>query len=467
MGTETGRLSRAGLLVAPLLLAACAGPRPAPPAAAAVSAPESWREPAAAGADVTAEWWTAFGDPALDALVQKALARNIDLSVAAARVAEARAQFQGAAGAQLPQVELVGGGGPQRAVNAFGVGTNQTAGQAQAQIAWDTDLFGRLSNATAAARAQLLATQAAQDGVRLSVVSAVASGYFGLRALDARLAVLEDTATARREALRLATRRASTGYSPLLEQRQAEAELEAAEALIPTTRLAIKRQEDGLSLLLGDLPGAIPRGQALAELRPATAAPGQPAALLRRRPDIAQAEQALVAADRSLDSARAAFMPSVRLTAAGGFVDSTLLPDPVSIFSLGGSILAPIFEGGRLRAQADQAAARRDQAAFLYRRQALVAFREVEDSLAAISRTDEQIAKLSAQRDSLAEVLRMASNRYRAGYSPYLEQLDAQRALLAAELGLVQARSDALTARVQLFQALGGGWAEGREQGPG
>ena len=455
----TGRAAGSWLLCAAALLGACAGPRPEPPQAASITAPQAWREDSPDGAAVAADWWAGFGDPVLDRLVARALAHNIDMSVTAARVAEARAQFQGAAGLQLPQVEIVGNGGPQRFVNPFGLGANQTAGQVQGQIAWDADLFGRLANASAAARAQLLATQAAQDGVRLSVVSAVAGGYFGLRALDARLAVLEETAAARREALRLATRRADTGYSPLLEQRQAEAELQAAEALIPATQLAIRRQEDGLSLLLGELPGEIPRGQVLADLRPATAAPGQPSALLRRRPDILQAEQAMVAADRSLDSARAAFMPTVRLTAAGGFVDSTLIPDPVGIFSLGGSILAPIFEGGRLQAQADQAAARRDQAAFLYRKSVLTAFREVEDSLAAVRRTDEQIAKLAAQRTSLAEVLRMASNRYRAGYSPYLEQLDAQRALLAAELGLVQARSDALTARVQLFQALGGGWS--------
>ena len=214
MATEVARLSsRAGLLAATLLLSACAGPRPAPPAATSVTAPVNWREPATEGGAVTADWWAAFGDPALDALVQKALAQNIDLSVAVARVAEARAQFQGAAGAQLPQLELVAGGGPQRALNAFGIGANQTAGQAQAQIAWDTDLFGRLSNATAAARAQLLATQAAQDGVRLSVVSAVASGYFGLRALDARLAVLEETVTARREAVRLAVRKVATRWT--------------------------------------------------------------------------------------------------------------------------------------------------------------------------------------------------------------------------------------------------------------
>ena len=183
-----------------------------------------------------------------------------------------------------------------------------------------------------------------------------------------------------------------------------------------------------------------------------------PSELLRRRPDIAQAEQPIVAADRSLDAARAAFLPSIRLGAAGGYVDSTLIADPVGIFSIGGSILAPLFEGGRLRAQADVAAARRDQAAYFYRKVALNAFREVEDALAALQRTSEQELVLRQQRDALARALVQATNRYRAGYSSYLEQLDAQRGLLSADLSLVQANNDRLSAAVNLFQALGGGW---------
>ena len=132
--------------------------------------------------------------------------------------------------------------------------------------------------------------------------------------------------------------------------------------------------------------------------------------------------------------------------------------DPVTIWSVGGSILAPIFQGGRLTAQADAAGAQRDQAAFAYRRTALTAFREVEDALAAVKRIDEQILFARSQRDALAEGLRLATNRYREGYSPYLEQLDAQRGLLGAELSLIQLQADALSARIQLFQAMGGGW---------
>jgi outer membrane protein TolC len=186
---------------------------------------------------------------------------------------------------------------------------------------------------------------------------------------------------------------------------------------------------------------------------------GLPSELLRRRPDVAQAEYQLAASDSSLAAARKRFLPQLRLGAAGGAAFSTLLTNPITVWSLGGSVLAPLFQGGRLTAQADAAGAQRDQAAFAYRRVALGAFRDVEDGLAAVHRLDEQVASGERQRAALAEGLRLATNRYREGYSPYLEQLDAQRGLLGAQLALIQTRSDALAARVQLYQAMGGGWS--------
>jgi outer membrane protein TolC len=184
-----------------------------------------------------------------------------------------------------------------------------------------------------------------------------------------------------------------------------------------------------------------------------------PAALLRRRPDIAAAEQQLAASDHALDAARDAYMPDVQLAAEGGLIGSNLaLGSPFELWSLGGSILAPIFSAGRLEAQQDAATARRDQAAFAYRKTALTAFKEVEDSLQAVQRDQEQERAVIAQRDAQARALVLATNRYREGYSPYLDQLDAQRGLLSAQLALVQARTDRFNALVTLYQSLGGGW---------
>lgn len=448
----------AGVLV--LLLSGCAGPRPALPPAAEVTPPAAWRDGRAAStAVVDAQWWRAFGDATLTGLVEEALAHNEDVAIAAARVEEARAQFAAARGARLPQVQGVASGGRTRSVNPFGIDVDQWAGQGEVQAAFDADLFGRLRNSAAAAKAQLLATDYSRETVRLAVCAGVVSGYLQLRTLDERRAILERTLAARAGTLKLIRRRAEAGYGSQLDLAQAQAEYEAAAQVIPGIDLAITKAENGISILLGRTPGAIARGAAITALA-IPAVPSQlPAKLLRQRPDIAAAEQQIVAADRSLDAARAAFMPDVKLSGTGGFAASSLLPNnPLSIFSLGGSILAPIFNGGRIRAAAEGAAARRDQAAFAYRRAALAAFREVEDGMASVERLGQQEDVLARQQAALERVQQLASRRYREGYSPYLEQLDAERSLLSSQLSLVQSRGDRLLAATTLFQALGGGW---------
>ena len=284
------------------------------------------------------------------------------------------------------------------------------------------------------------------------------SGYLTLLGLDARMQVVRDTITARAEALRIAGSRARVGYTSQLELRQAEAEYQAAAVILPQVQLAITRQENALSTLAGRTPGPIARGATLDALVTPGIPVGLPSDLLRRRPDIAQAERTLAASDATIAAARAQYLPTLRLTGTGGAALSTLLANPITLWSVGASVLTPIFQGGRLRANVDASTARRDQAAFAYQRVALQAFRETEDSLAAIDRLAEQDRVLRAQRVAVAETLRHATNRYRAGYSPYLEQLDAQRALLSVDLSRVQLRTDLLNARVSLFQALGGGW---------
>ena len=449
----------AGMATA-LVLSACLGPRPEAPSTTAVAPPPAWRTALGPGTPVRADWWAAFGDPVLTQLVGRALANSPDLGAAAARVEEARASERLARAQLSPLVTASLPTTDARALNAFGVAGTNLAAQPSISASYDPDLFGRLRNASAAARAQLLATEGARDVVRLGLASSVASGYITLRALDARLAVARDTLAARGDALRIARRRAETGYTSNLELHQAEGEYRATEQLIPQAQLAITRQEDALSLLLGDTPRAIPRGAALTALAAPPIPAGLPADLLRRRPDLYQAEQTLVAADRSLDSARAALLPNIALTGSVGVILTTALANPVGIFSLGGSVLTPLFAGGRLRASADAATARRDQAAYAYRRSALTAFREVDDSLAGVQRTREQAIALRGQRDALAAALQNASNRYRAGYSSYLDQLDTQRGLLTAQLALVQANADRLTSYVALYQAMGGGWTE-------
>jgi multidrug efflux system outer membrane protein len=214
-----------------------------------------------------------------------------------------------------------------------------------------------------------------------------------------------------------------------------------------------------LSLLTDEAPATIERGAVFDILAEPDIPAGLPSSLLRRRPDVAEAEYQLAAADSSLVVARKNFLPQVRLSTALGRSFSTAQVDPITIWSLGGSILAPLFEGGRLTAEAEKAGAQRDEAAFAYRGTVLTAFREVEDALASAKRYDEQLTLVKAQRDTLIETLRIATNRYREGYTTYLDQLDAQRGLLSAQLSVVQIRASALSSRVQLYQAMGGGWS--------
>lgn len=446
-------------IVGAVLLASCAtNVAPIPPEAAIVP-PAHWRSSPGPTGPIERQWWQRFGDPVLAALVERALANNVDIALAATRVREARAQERLARSQLLPWLDAGGGITRSRSVGPLGTPTEATSAQPLFQAAYEVDLFGRIDNQVEAARQAFLASQAAADAASLSVAAATASGYITLRGLDARLAIVRATLASRAEALRIARDRAEVGYTSQLELRQAQAEYEATAQIVPQVELQVARQENALSLLLGESPRAIERGVILANLRQPAIPDGLPADLLRRRPDIAQAEFTLAASDATLASSRAQFLPQVRLTGSAGAVLSSALGDPLTIWSIGGSILAPLFNGGRIEAQVETAAARRDQAAFAYRRTVLTAFREVEDNLAGVTRLAEQRTRLDAQRSAVADALRHATNRYQAGYSSYLEQLDAQRALLNVELALVQVEVDQLNALVALYQAMGGGWS--------
>ncbi|WP_404477702.1 efflux transporter outer membrane subunit [Novosphingobium sp. BL-52-GroH] len=443
-----------------VLLAGCAVPSTPPPESAAVVAPEAWRSDLAGTAPLDTEWWRGFGGPTLDALVARALEHNPDVATAVARVREARAQERQARAALLPTLDASLSENDARSVSAFGLPTESASGQPVVQAAYEVDLFGRISDQVSAAREAALSSLAARDTVKLSVAAATASGYLTLCGLRSRLRVAQDTLRVREWALRLSRDRGRVGYISALEVRQAEVEYQSAALIPPQVLLAIGRQENALRLLTGDVPGAVHSGEIEAIAPPPLPQAGLPSELLRRRPDIAQAERTLAASDATLSVARKQFLPSVRLSASAGAVFNSALPDPITIWSVGGSILAPLFHGGELRAGVESAAARRDQAAFAYQKATLTAFREVEDALAAITQLARQREVQEAQRANLQQTVRQAGDRYEAGYASVLERIDAERALLTAELNLVQLRTDELTARVTLYQALGGGWRE-------
>ncbi|MBG6117371.1 MULTISPECIES: efflux transporter outer membrane subunit [unclassified Sphingobium] len=431
--------------------------RPQPPQAS-IAAPSGWREQVAASAvPVSAEWWRQFGDPALSAVVERAIDNNSDVLIAAARIEEAEAQMRLAGAARLPTL-AVGGGAAYDSSPAGGQPREVFALQPQITANWTLDLFGRLRALTDAARAQYVATVADRDAVRLSIAAATAQAYVTLLSIDAQLDVTRQTLTSRTEARRIAQDRADLGYSSQLELTQAQSEYEAVAQTLPQLEQARRLQENSLRLLTGDLPAAVERGRLVALTVPAVPSL-LPSELMRRRPDIAAAEARLAAADRVIASRRAEFLPDVSLSASGGalIVDQGGY-DPVSIWSLGASVLAPLFQGGRLTAQLDQVNAQRDQAALAYRDTALRAFGEVENALTSERRLREQIDRAIARRAILQRSLIYARDRFRVGYASHLDELDAQRNLFTVELNAIGVREQQLNAMIRLWAALGGGW---------
>jgi outer membrane protein, multidrug efflux system len=432
------------------------------PSTASITPPPAWRVSASPTQPIEREWWRRYGDPILPELVDRALANNTDVAIAAARVRDADAQVRQVRSQLLPSLDATLGGTRSRTISAFGTPTTGWSVEPQLEAKWQLDLFGRVRDLTGAARNQYFASEAARDATALAIASSIASSYITLRALDARLAVARETLNSRSEALRIARSRANAGYTSQLELNQAQAEYESTAQIVPQVEQAIAQQENALSTLLGEAPKSIERGRELGALDIPPIPEGLPAEVLRRRPDVAQAEYQLAAADRGLAAARKAFLPNVALTGSAGLIRATGLDGDIGLFSLGGSVLAPIYDAGSAAAQRDSAAAARDEAAFAYRATVLTAFREVENGLVALEKLEQEAEHVEAQRDALAEALRHATNRYRAGYSGYLDQLDAQRGLLSAQLALVQIQADGLNASVALYRAMGGGWERPR-----
>jgi len=447
-----------------VLLAGCAmAPQPAP--APTLQVPASWRSAFALDVALTRDWWRAFGDPQLDALVRRALANNGDLRIARSRLQEYQARVRVASSAQLPALTLAFAPTRARAIGPLGQPVEVTSLVGSVQAGYELDLFGRLRSLTAAARFEALSQEAALDAAVLSVAANTASGYLNLLGLDAQLALARATLASRERSFALARHQFEVGYSSRLEMSQAEAELHATAAVVPQLERAIAQQEQALNLLVGASPGPVLRGLPLLSLHAPTPAPGLPSELLRRRPDIAQAERTVAAADASLAAARDQLLPSIRLTASLGAQGSDLpglLSDPVALWSIGGSILAPLFDAGRLRAQAEIAGTVRDRAVFAYENVVRGAFAETENALAGIDGLRRQLTEAEARRTAANEVLRVAHNRYANGYASYLEELDAQRNAFSAENTVLQLRASLLAAHVDLYRALGGGWTPAR-----
>ena len=447
-----------GLLL--LALQGCASP--SLPLSESLAMPASW-EAKGGSMQVRSQWWKGFGDPVLDALVAEALDRNLDLRLAVARLDEAHALSGAAAGALWPSIAASEGGNRSKQVSEVTLKPYLSNNQAfEVTASYEVDVWGRVRDMSNAARSNERALRETRDSVALSISASVASGYVTLRAIDDELALAHRTAASRDSSLAIARSRQRTGYGGALESAQAEAELRATTQAIPQLELAQKRQEQLLMVLLGRTQGSVERGRSILQLPPQPVpAAGVPSELLRRRPDIASAESQVAAADAQLAATRARLLPTFDLAVAGGEVTSTILHgDPFSVWSLGGSILAPIFNGGELQSLADASAARRTQALIAYQKVVLVSLTEVETQLTAFYKLQAESEQAQLQVVALDESLRIATRRYAEGYSSYLDQLLAERNLFSVQQNLLQLHADTLIAEISVYRALGGGWEQ-------
>jgi len=414
-------------------------------------------------------WRDMFRDPQLQGLIARALTQNRDLRVAVARIEEARALYGIQRGEQFPSIGAgVQGNRSHLARDMRAPGASSIASQYQAGIGltrFEIDLFGRLKNLSEAAREQYLATEEARRSIHINLVGAVAQAYFSLRAARIQLDLTRRTLTARQVSYDLVRQRVEGGVAGELDLHQAAALLEQASADLAGFARVAAQAGNALALLIGsalpdDLPEAAP--MTLAD-QVARVAPGLPASLIERRPDILAAEAQLRAANANIGAARAAFFPSISLTGLLGVASpslSRLFAGGNGTWNFAPSLTAPIFAGGSIRAGLDLAQAREHIAVASYERSIQQAFREVADALAGEATYDAQIAALVQRERATRRVLELSTLRYDNGIDSYLQVQTAQVDYFNAQQALVQVGLAALANRVELYKALGGGWLE-------
>ncbi|HJV66975.1 MAG TPA: efflux transporter outer membrane subunit [Geomonas sp.] len=438
-----------------------------------VETPQGWRFSEKDARDLAdTDWWQQFGDPVLNDLIATALRENKDLLIAAARVEESRSRLAIVRSPLFPQVNAGASAGGERITQRGQTPLSASAAnptalyQANVSASWELDLWGKVRRSTESARADLLASEEGKRGVILSLVAEVAAAYVNLLDLDRQLEIATRTAKSREEYYRIFTLRFNAGYVSNLELSQVRSEYEGALATIPAIEKEISQQEDALSLLLGNNPGAIRRGSSIDTLGIPAVPAGLPSQLLERRPDIRQAEQQLISANAQIGAARAQFFPSISLTGLFGWESTNLaqlFTGPARMWSFAAPVTQPIFNAGAISGGVKVAEAAREEALYNYQKVIQSGFRDVEDSLIDQRRSREQLAAQTGQVEALRLYASTARLRYENGYTSYIEVLDAERSLFDAELGAARTKGVLLQALINLYKAMGGGWVERAE----
>jgi multidrug efflux system outer membrane protein len=449
-----------------LLLAGCAiGPDYKRPETAS---PPAWMvDMQKAKETANTAWWEQFNDPTLNDLITTALRENYDLRVATARVEEYYGRYGATRADLFPQVGYDGSAGRVQATEKGplpitpGTSSKYSTYQAEFNASWEIDIWGKIRRATEAARADLMAVEDFRSGVILSLVSSMATAYVDLRSLDRQLEIARQTAKSREESVKLFDLRFKGGNISEMELSQVKSEYYVALAAIPDLEKRIRQQENLISILLGRNPGPIVRGKVLEDIVLPAVPAGLPSDLLTRRPDIRQAEQALIAANARIGVAKAQYFPSISLTGFFGSAStqlSDLFTGPAGAWSYAGTLAGPIFTAGKIKGTVKAAQAVQQEALFGYEQAIRNGFREFEDALIDQDRTRMQLDAQAKQVEVLATYARLARLRYENGYTSYIEVLDAERSLFNSQLSYAQTQDTLLRALVNLYKASGGGW---------
>jgi NodT family efflux transporter outer membrane factor (OMF) lipoprotein len=448
-------------LAAALALFACATADRSPPPAPVMAS--AWTEPPPPDAvALTRDWWRGFGSAELSGLIDAALRTSPDMAIAAERVGQAEAQVRIAGATLFPALNFGAGTGRRETRPPGGSWSGENSSSAALSASYELDLWGRIGSGVRSAESSLRATRFDRETVRLTLVAGVANGYFQLLSLRGRLAIAGENLAIAQRVLKVVDARARNGAASALDLARQRAAVLTLRASIPPLELQERQTLYALAILTGRPPeGFEAAGSSVAALEVPSVAPGLPADLLARRPDLASAEAQLAAANADVAAARAALLPDISLTGSAGLASGVLvnfLNAPTASLALGASLLQPVFDGGRLRGQIDVAQSRERELMETYRKAILAALADVENALTSVSRTAGQEA-LQAQVVEQARIaLRLAEVRYREGADDLLVVLDAQRTLFQAQDQLAQLRLSRLQSSVGLFKALGGGW---------
>ncbi|MEO1765930.1 efflux transporter outer membrane subunit [Thiobacter aerophilum] len=463
--------NKAAFLFALLFAGCAAGPDYRPPAP---SVPPEWSRLDEVGMSHApgdlARWWASFGDPLLTALVTEAERAHPDLTLALAKLRQARAQRIVSGAAQWPELSAAASANRSDTSSQTGSGLVRKLYRAELDASWELDLFGAVRRSVEAAEAEVASAQANLAATRVSLAAETAAAYVDVRNFQNRLNIARDNLARQQDTLTLTEWRARAGLVSSQDVEQARANVEQTRAQIPVLEQNLAAAEDRLALLVAQ-PVAVLRAR-LQPVRPLPPLPehlavGIPADTLRQRPDVAAAERALAAATARVGVAEAARWPRLVLSGTLGVeaFGASALADPGSGFStLLAQLTAPLFDAAKRRAQVEVQDALREQAEAQYRKTVLTALSEVEDALAAIAAARRREASLAVAAEAARNAALLARHRYQAGLIDFQSVLDTERSQLGVEDALATARADRLSSLIRLYKALGGGWNPSQQE---